>query len=132
VFTTYVMASLLGALAGILILARTNSAKYDYGTSYVLQAMLASVLAGVSPLGGKGNMLDILLSVFAIQMLDSGFNFLRVSSFVRTSTYGILLILSVAAEYLGGRFKAHLDIRRARLIQSIENDRDAGRTGEAL
>lgn len=113
VFTTYVMASLLGALAGILILARTNSAKYDYGTSYVLQAMLASVLAGVSPLGGKGYILDILLSVFGIQMLDSGFNFLRVSSFVRTSTYGILLIISVAVEYASGRLKMRKDIKRA-------------------
>lgn len=99
VFRTYMIASMLGAITGILILARTNSAKYDYGTTYVLQAMLASVLAGISPLGGSGKVSNILLSVFAIQMLDSGFNFLRISSFVRSSTYGILLILSVALEY---------------------------------
>ena len=48
VFKTYMMSSMLGALTGILILARTNSAKYDYGSSYVLQAMLASVFAGIS------------------------------------------------------------------------------------
>ena len=107
------LASLIGALAGILILARTNSAKYDYGTSYVLQAMLASVLAGVSPLGGRGYIPNILLSVLSIQMLDSGFNFLRVSSFVRSSTYGILLILSIAAEYLRESLKRRRDVRRA-------------------
>ena len=48
VFKTYMMSSMLGALTGILILARTNSAKYDYGSSYVLQAMLASVFAGIT------------------------------------------------------------------------------------
>ncbi|MBP3652643.1 MAG: ABC transporter permease [Clostridia bacterium] len=113
VFTTYVMSSLIGALTGILILARTNSAKYDYGTSYVMQAMLASVLAGVSPLGGKGYIPNILLSALSIQMLDSGFNFLRVSSFVRSSTYGILLIISIAIEYAREALKRRRDVKRA-------------------
>ena len=116
VFTTYVISSLIGAVTGILILARTNTAKYDYGTSYVLQAMLASVLAGVSPLGGKGYIPNILLSVLSIQMLDSGFNFLRVSSFVRSSTYGILLIISIAIEYLREVLKRRRDVRRAQAI----------------
>lgn len=113
VFKTYMLASLLGAMTGILILARTNSAKYDYGTTYVLQAMLASVLAGISPLGGSGKVPNILLSVFAIQMLDSGFNFLRISSFVRSSTYGILLIISVAVEYLVQKHQQKKQIKKA-------------------
>lgn len=113
VFKTYMVSSLLGALTGILILARTNSAKYDYGSTYVLQAMLASVFAGISPLGGKGNVLNILLSVFALQMLDSGFNFLRVSSFVRSSTYGILLIVGILVDYLVNKHDQRKEIRRA-------------------
>jgi len=113
VFKTYILSSLLGAFTGILILARTNSAKYDYGTTYVMQAMLASVLAGISPLGGKGKILNILLSVFAIQMLDSGFNFMRISSFVRSSTYGILLIISVMVEYIVMKRKQKLEIKKA-------------------
>lgn len=116
VYKTYVIASLLGAITGILILARTNSAKYDYGTTYVLQAMLASVLAGISPLGGSGWVPNILLSVFAIQMLDSGFNFLRVSSFVRSSTYGILLIISVAVEYLVKKRQQKQQIKKAEAV----------------
>lgn len=120
VFKTYLLASLLGALAGIIILARTNSAKYDYGTSYVIQAMLASVLAGISPLGGKGRIMNIFLSVFAIQMLDSGFNFMRISSFVRSSTYGILLIISVAVGYYTNRLTQRRDVQRANLKASKE------------
>lgn len=116
VFKTYILASLLGAITGILILARTNSAKYDYGTSYVLQAMLASVLAGISPLGGSGKVLNVFLSVFVIQMLDSGFNFLQISSFVRSSTYGILLIISVAAEYYLGKRKEKQQIKKAETL----------------
>ena len=113
VFKTYMMSSMLGALTGILILARTNSAKYDYGSSYVLQAMLASVFAGISPLGGKGNVFNILLSVAALQMLDSGFNLLRISSFVRSSTYGILLIIGILLDYLAVKYRQKKEIARA-------------------
>lgn len=116
VFKTYLTSSLLGVITGIMILARTNSAKYDYGTSYVLQAMLASVFAGISPLGGKGNVLNILLSVFAIQMLDSGFNFLRISSFVRSSAYGLLLIIGVVIEYYVIKYREKREIKKAHAL----------------
>ena len=76
--------------------------------------MLASVFAGISPLGGKGNVLNILLSVFAIQMLDSGFNFLRISSFVRSSTYGILLIIGILIDYLVAKRRINKQILQAR------------------
>ena len=89
------------------------SAKYDYGSSYVLQAMLASVFAGISPLGGKGNVFNILLSVAALQMLDSGFNLLRISSFVRSSTYGILLIIGILLDYLAVKYRQKKEIARA-------------------
>jgi simple sugar transport system permease protein len=117
VFMTYMYSSILGALTGILILARTNSAKYDYGVTYVTQALLVSNLAGIS--GGKGNILNILLSVFAIQMVDSGFNFLRISSFVRTSTYGALLIISIAVEYLVRNYQQKKEIKRAEMANTI-------------
>lgn len=116
VFKTYMTSSMLGVITGIMILARTNSAKYDYGTSYVLQAMLASVFAGISPLGGKGNVLNILLSVFAIQMLDSGFNFLRISSFVRSSAYGLLLIIGVVIEYYVTKYREKRDVKKAQAL----------------
>ena len=112
-FLTYMYSAVLSALTGILILARTNTAKYDYGVSFILQALLVSNLAGID--GGKGNILNILLSVFAIQMVDSGFNFLRISSFVRSSTYGILLILSIVVEYSIRHYRQKKEARRAEM-----------------
>jgi simple sugar transport system permease protein len=111
VFITYMLSSVLGALAGILILARTSTAKYDYGVTFVLQALLVSNLAGIG--GGKGNILNVLLSIFAIQMLDSGFNFLRISSFVRASTYGLLLIISIVLEYSIRQYRLRKEVKRA-------------------
>jgi ribose/xylose/arabinose/galactoside ABC-type transport system permease subunit len=83
----------------------------------VLQALLISNLAGIR--GGKGNILNILLAIFAIQMVDSGFNFLRISTFVRASTYGILLILSVALEYTIRHYRLRKMAKKAEMTASV-------------
>ena len=100
VFKIYVIAGILGGIAGLLIMARTNSAKADYGTTYVLQALLASVLGGISPMGGRGNIFNVFLALLGLQLLNSGFNFMRVSSFVSESTYGALLIAVILVGYV--------------------------------
>ena len=67
-YITYMLSGLLAALAGLVIMARTNSAKADYGSTYVFQALLTCVLAGISPLGGTGKYYNLILSIITIQM----------------------------------------------------------------
>ena len=42
------------AIAGLVVMSRANSAKADYGSSYLLLAVLIAVLGGVNPYGGYG------------------------------------------------------------------------------
>ena len=101
---TYVLSSLLAGVAGLIVIARTNSAKADYGTSYLLQAVLVAILAGVDPRGGFGSVWGILLAVLALQFLSSGLNLLRfqefagpyVNNFTKEFTWGALLLLVMA------------------------------------
>lgn len=93
VYITHIIAGILGSISGVLIMARTNSATVDYGSSIILYSLLAAVLGGVSPIGGKGNIMNVLLALIVMQLLNSGLNLIRVSSFLRETTPGILLIL---------------------------------------
>jgi len=98
---TYVVSGLLAGVAGLLIIARTNSAKADYGSSYLLQAVLVAILAGVDPRGGFGTAWGILLAVLALQFLSSGLNMLHfhelagpyINNFTKEFTWGSLLLL---------------------------------------
>lgn len=99
VFTTYAISGMLAGLAGIVIMARTNSAKADYGTTYVFQALLTCVLGGISPLGGIGKMYNLILSLAALQVASTGFNMLRVSQLIRDSIFGCLLVFSIVLDY---------------------------------
>jgi simple sugar transport system permease protein len=95
-FLTYTACGVLASVAGIIIAARTSSVKWDYGTSYVLIAILIVVMAGVRPEGGYGRVLCVVLSATALQMLSSLFNFMDISNFFRDCAWGLLLLLFLA------------------------------------
>jgi simple sugar transport system permease protein len=108
---TYVLSALLAGIAGLIVIARTNSAKADYGTSYLLQAVLVAILAGVDPRGGFGTVWGILLAVLALQFLSSGLNLLQfqqfagphINNFTKEFTWGALLLVVMVLHRGRGR-----------------------------
>lgn len=102
---TYLISGFLAGLAGIIVIARTNSAKADYGTSYVLQAVLVSILGGVNPSGGFGTVSGLILAILSLQFLSSGFNMLRFSNFFKEFIWGFLLILVMVINYLSTSYQ---------------------------
>lgn len=89
----YVIAGMFSSVAGLIIMSRANSAKADYGSSYLLLAVLIAVLGGVNPYGGYGRVIGVVLAVLSMQFLSSGLNMLQVSNFARELIWGVLLIL---------------------------------------
>ncbi|WP_027483376.1 ABC transporter permease [Deinococcus pimensis] len=95
VLATYTLSGLLAATSGILFAARANSAKADYGSSYLLIAILIAVMGGVNPSGGFGRVLSLVLAAVALQFVSSTMNLLSLSNFLKDFTWGLLLLLSV-------------------------------------
>lgn len=96
VFFSYVLTGVLASVAGILLSGRTNAAKSDYGVSYLLQAVLISVLAGTNPAGGRGSVLGVGLALVALMLLSSGLQMMRFSNFLVDLIWGGFLLLSIA------------------------------------
>ena len=92
---TYATSGIYAAAAGLVIAARANSAKADYGSAYLLLSILICVLAGVSPFGGSGRVLGIVLAVLALQFLSSGLNLLGVNTFATELVWGAVLLLAM-------------------------------------
>lgn len=95
--TVYLLCGVLAAMAGILMSSRASSVKWDYGNSYILIAILTVVMAGVSPMGGRGRIVNVVLASIALQLLSSAFSILGMSSFLKDFTWGALLIVSIMA-----------------------------------
>ena len=95
-FQSYVLTGLLASIAGLILSGRTNAAKSDYGTSYLLQAVLVAVLGGTNPAGGRGSVLGVSIAVLALVLLSSGFQMLRFSNFLIDFIWGAFLLLVIA------------------------------------
>ncbi|TCR67915.1 ABC transporter permease [Rhizobium sp. BK376] len=93
---TYALSGTLSGLAGIIIAARNVNVKYDYGSSYLLIAILIAVMAGVRPEGGYGRVVCVVLSAIALQLMSSLLNFGGLSNFVRDLAWGALLLTFLA------------------------------------
>jgi simple sugar transport system permease protein len=88
VFRSYVLSGFLASVAGLILSGRTNAAKSDYGTSYVL--------GGANPAGGRGTVLGVSIAVLALMFLSSGFQILRFSNFLIDFVWGAFLLLVIA------------------------------------
>lgn len=95
----YALSGALAGLAGIVNLSVTNSANVDFGGSYVLMAILVSVLGGISPMGGVGKLAGVIFAVTILQLLSTGLNLVLQSSgsnFLKDFAWGLTLILVLA------------------------------------
>ena len=97
---TYLISGLYSGLAAIIMISRFNSAKADYGESYLLMTVLASVLGGTSAAGGFGKVSGLVIALIILQIVSSGLNLLRVSNFLTIAIWGIILILVMVINYL--------------------------------
>ena len=93
---TYALSGTLSGLAGMIIAARNVNVKFDYGSSYLLIAILIVVMAGVKPEGGYGRVVCVVLSAIALQLMSSLLNFGGLSNFVRDFAWGLLLLTFLA------------------------------------
>ena len=93
IITTFMICGVLAAVGGLLMTVSYNSAKPDYGTSYLMQCILIAVLGGVSPNGGVGKIGGVFLAMITVQMISTGFNmFSGLSNYLRSLLTGILLV----------------------------------------
>jgi simple sugar transport system permease protein len=99
-FKTYLLSSLYAGIAAMIMISRFNSAKAGYGESYLLVTVLASVLGGTSASGGFGRVAGIVMALIILQIVSSGLNLLRVSSFLTIAIWGIIIIVVMVVGFI--------------------------------
>ncbi len=102
IMKTYILSGILASISGIIVMSRTMSAAYEYGSkTYVLFSILIAVLAGMAP--GFGSVINVFISVLILQLLSTGFHMVllgvRGSSFFKDFSWGILLIIIFIINY---------------------------------
>ena len=102
---TYLISGIYAGIAAIIMMSRFNSAKADYGASYLLMTILAAVLGGTSAAGGFGKVSGLVIALVILQVVSNGLNLLRVNNFLTIAIWGIILILVMVANYLSKQYQ---------------------------
>jgi simple sugar transport system permease protein len=102
---TYLISGLYSGVAAIIMISRFNSAKADYGASYLLLTILASVLGGTSAAGGFGRASGLVMALVILQFVSSGLNLYGVNVFLTIAIWGIILILVMVVNYLNEKYQ---------------------------
>jgi ribose transport system permease protein len=92
IFSVFMLAGVVAAVAGILITARTGSGQPVSGSEGLeLQSVTAAALGGVALRGGKGSVGGTILAVILLGVLLNGMSLLGVNPFWQNVAQGALL-----------------------------------------
>jgi len=99
--SVYMWSSVLCWLAAIIMMARFNSAGASIAQSYLLITVLAAILGGIDPYGGFGRIAGLVLALFILQTIASGFNLAGVNPQLALAFWGLILLLVMAVKRVG-------------------------------
>ncbi len=94
-YLIFSLSGLFAGIAGIIMLARTNSGQPTAGKGYEFEVITGVVLGGVSLSGGSGKLSNVVAGVLIMGILKNGMVLLNVSEYIQMVVEGIILLLAV-------------------------------------
>lgn len=91
----YMISAICACTVGLMTCATTGMGTMDAGNSYEMYAVAASVIGGVSTLGGQGILLGTVIGASIWGVLQNGLQFAGAPVAIRNITIGIIVVVSV-------------------------------------
>ena len=88
----YLLSAVVASTAGLVMMARFDSANAAYGESYLLVTILACVLGGISPTGGHGRVGGLVIALVILQLISAACVLLDLSQFLTLALWGGILL----------------------------------------
>ena len=105
----YLVSAFCACVVGLIICATSGMGTMDAGNTYEMYAVAASVIGGVSPLGGQGILLGTVIGAAIWGVLQNGLQFIGAPVAIRNILIGVIVVLSVLLDVFlrGGKPRRH-------------------------
>lgn len=101
---TYTISGFLAGLAGFLLASWQMAITSNQGSSYLLYAIAAPIIGGVSVFGGRGNTWGVLGGVLLLTVIQVGLAIINVPSFYVGMIGGMMIFIAVAIDAFRVRY----------------------------
>jgi len=91
----YVFSAFLAGIVGLMLTAQSGMGTMSAGNTYELNAVAASVIGGVSTMGGQGLLFGTVIGSFIWGVLNNGLQFAGAPLALRNLVIGVVVIISV-------------------------------------
>ena len=95
-YITFVIMSMVAALAGMLYAGRLRSGRFQWGQGDELSVIAAVVLGGTSLFGGKGSVIGTIFGAILIGLINNGLSLMGLQSSQQMIVRGAIIIMAVA------------------------------------
>ncbi len=99
-YLVFALSGLFAALAGIVMLSRTNSGIANAGLGFEFDVITCVVLGGVSVNGGFGKISGVVAGTFIIGALQNGMVLMNIDIYLQDVVMGVILALAVGFDCL--------------------------------
>ncbi len=94
----YAISGMLGALGGMVVVARISAAQSEAGSPYLLTAIASAVIGGANLMGGEGRIGGTLVGALILGALTNGLVLLNVPSFYEQIVTGLVVLVAVSVD----------------------------------
>ena len=102
----FVIAGFLASFSGVVLMSRLNSVAITNGQNYEFDAVIGSIIGGISLAGGKGKIIGTMFGSIFLITLFNGMAQLHVDPFVQDVLKGVVLLAAIGLDVLRNRKRA--------------------------
>lgn len=134
----YTISSLMAAFAGLMYVARLNSAEPGLAGKAHFEAITISLIGGFSMAGGYGNIWGIAGGAIVVYTIQAGMNSLQLPSEFQTLVNGALIIISVFVnqKLMNKKMELENDLCEELTVQKAkkraQKEQDTAKNGEVV
>jgi len=99
----FILSGVIGAVAGYTLSARLGAISSRFGTEWLMPAIAAPVISGVSLTGGRGNLINVVAGAFIVQLIVTIIRVAGIGGYYYELTQGLLVFVAILIDTLRRR-----------------------------
>jgi ribose/xylose/arabinose/galactoside ABC-type transport system permease subunit len=108
----YVLSGVLAGIAGWMLLGRVQVSYSLLGSGFTLETVAASVIGGISLLGGLGTVGGAFAGVMLLSLVDDGLNLMSVNSYWVNGIRGLFILVALVIDAQKVRYQPKRKIQQ--------------------